>query len=211
MAQSLYVDQDTYHTMTLTGQGHVMAAPDVAVIRLGVQSTGTDLAQIQNENAQISQDIIQSLMQSGNTDIKTIEYTVDKSYEYDNGKQIDKGYSVRHILEIRTDQINEVGTIVDALVKAGSNVVSSISFELSDPNYYYQQALNLAVDNAIQKAKSISANFHLRLNSVPVKIMEGNISPIPIVRFQREAAATPILAGELKIEAFVTTDFLYTD
>jgi len=211
MAQALPVNQYTYHTMTLTGQGHVMATPDLAVIRLGVQTTGTDLTQIQYENAQISQAIIQALSQVGIADIKTIDYSIDKMYEYEEGKQIDKGYSVRHIFEIKTNNINEVGNIIDTAVNMGSNVVSSISFELSDPDYYYQQALNLAVDNAIQKAKSISANFHLRLNSVPTTIVEGNVSPVPMLQFQREVASTPIIAGELRIEAFVTTDFLYTD
>jgi uncharacterized protein YggE len=92
----------------------------------------------------------------------------------------------------------------------GANVVESISFELSDPQLYYQRALNLAVENAIQKAKSITANLHIRLTPVPIRIIEGSTLPVPMQQLQREAAATPIMPGELRIGAFVTADFQYS-
>jgi uncharacterized protein YggE len=85
MAQSLSVDRYPYDTMTLTGQGTVMATPDLAVIRLGVQTTGYDLPKIQSENAQISQRVIQALGLVGITEIKTIQYAIDKVYEYRDG------------------------------------------------------------------------------------------------------------------------------
>ena len=212
MAQPLSsVNYYPHHAMTLTGLGHVMATPDLAVIRLGVQTTGYNLSEIQPENAQISQRVIQALRQAGITEIKTIQYSIDKVYEYEAGKQIDKGYSVRNILEIKTSNIDQVGNIIDTAVTMGSNIVISISFELSDPELYYEQALNLAVDNAIQKAKTISTNLHVRLNPIPIRIIEGSSdSPFPRQQLQYDVAATPILPGDLKIEAFVTADFFYT-
>lgn len=211
MAKSLSVNHYPYHTMTLTGKGYITASPDLAVIRLGVETTGYDLSQIQSENAQISQMVIQSMNDIGITDIKTIQYSIDRIYQYEDGKQIDKGYSVRHILEIRTNDIYQAGNIIDTAVNMGSNIVESISFELSEPELYYQKALNLAVNNAIEKGKSISANLQIRFNSVPIRIIEGDISPIPMQRFQRDVAATPIIPGELIIEAFVTADFFYAN
>lgn len=209
MAQSPSANRYPYQTMTLTGEGQVTTTPDLAVIRLGVQTTGYDLSQIQSENAQISQNVINALKQTGITDIKTIQYSINKIYDYEDDIQIDKGYSVKHILEIKTDNINQVGNILDIAVNMGSNLVESISFELSEPEIFYQQALNLAIDNAIQKAKSISTNLHTKLNPIPVRIIEGNVSPIPMQQFQRESTTTPIVPGELKIEADVTTDFIY--
>lgn len=209
MAQSLTGNNYSNHTMTLNGQGQIMATPDLAVIRLGVQTSGYDLTQIQSENAQIIQRIIQTLSQAGIADIKTIQYKIDKLYEYKDGNRIDKGYSVRNILEIRTNDIYQAGDIIDTAVNMGSNVVESISFELSEPELYYQYALNMAVENAIQKAKSISTNLHQKLNPIPIRIIEGGSSPIPMQQFQREAAATPIVPGQLKIEASISADFLY--
>lgn len=211
MTESLSNNSYPRHTMSLTGQGHVTVTPDLAVIRLGVQTTGYNLSQIQTENARISQRIIQALSQAGITDLKTMQYSIDKIYEYADGKQIDKGYSVQNILEIKTNNINQVGNIIDLAVKMGSNIVLSISFELSEPGLYYQHALNLAVNNAIEKAKTISTNLHIGLNPIPIRIIEGNAPPVPMQQFQRDIAATPIVPGNLRIEAFVTADFFYSE
>ncbi|WP_312092300.1 SIMPL domain-containing protein [Aminipila sp.] len=196
--------------MTLTGQGQITAAPDLAVIRLGVETTGYNLAQIQSENAQISQMVIELIQEAGNAEVRTADYSIERISQYENGNQIDKGYSVKHILEITTEDIESTGEIIDMAVRMGANVVESISFGLSDPELFYQKALNLAVDNAIEKSQSISGNLRVRIDPIPVRIVEAGHSPSPLLRFQRDAAATPITPGELTIEAVVTADFIYS-
>lgn len=200
---------DSKRVMTLTGQGHVFAVPDTAVIRLGVQTTGENLALIQSENARKIQGVIQVLKQLGVTDIKTFQYTIDKNYEYENGKQIDKGYTVRNIIEIRTNNLQGVGNIIDSAVNAGSNAVELISFDVSNQDYYYKHALNLAVMNAVDKAKSISMNLGIKADLIPIHIAENSSLAVPMQQFQREYAKTPILPGNIKIEAMITADFEY--
>ncbi len=195
-------------TMTLTGQGQVSQVADTVIINLGVQTTGYNLVAIQSENAQKTQAILQALKHMGITDVKTIQYSVDKIYDYENGKQIDKGYSVRNILEIKTKNINSAGNVIDSAVNMGANVVDLISFDVSNKDFYYLQALNLAVQNASQKAKSISMNLGLKTNPTPSRITEN--STLPSQPFRKEfAASTPIVPGNLIIEALVTIEFIY--
>ena len=204
-----YMQDNNLHnkTMILTGHGEIATAPDTVIIRLGVQTTGENLSQIQAENARISQSIIQVLQRMGITDIKTHQYSIDKVYDYEDGRQIDRGFSVRNILEIRTNDLETVGNIIDASVNAGANIVDLISFDVSGREYYYQQALNMAILNAIQKAQSITMNLGLSSTAVPVKIVENTVMPFPV---QREfAAVTPIMPGTVNIEANVTVDFVY--
>ena len=204
-----YMQDNNLHnkTMILTGHGEIATAPDTVIIRLGIQTTGENLSQIQAENARISQSIIQVLQRMGITDIKTHQYSIDKVYDYEDGRQIDRGFSVRNILEIRTNDLETVGNIIDASVNAGANIVDLISFDVSGREYYYQQALNMAILNAIQKAQSITMNLGLSSTAVPVKIVENTVMPFPV---QREfAAVTPIMPGTVNIEANVTVDFVY--
>jgi uncharacterized protein YggE len=206
---SKYYSDNNLHnrTMTLTGQGQVTAVPNIALIHLGVQTTGENLTSIQNENARITQSIIQALQRIGVSDIKTFQYSIDKLYDYENGRQIDRGYSVRNVLEIRTSKTDMVGNIIDSAVNSGANVVELISFDVSNREYYYQQALNMAVMNAMQKSKSIAMNLGTQSDPVPVKIVENSILPIQPYFRQELAATTPIMPGTLKIEASVTVDF----
>ena len=205
-----YMPDNNIHNkiMTLTGHGQMSVAPDIAIIHLGVQTTGENLAQIQADNARRSQAIIQVLQRMGITEIKTFQYSIDKVYDYVEGRQVDRGYSVRNVLEIRTNNLDAVGTIIDASVKAGANIVDLISFDISNREYYYQQALNMAIMNAIQKANSITMNLGLSASPLPVKIVEN--TAMPFLPVQREfVAATPIVPGTLMVEANVTMDFLY--
>jgi uncharacterized protein YggE len=105
-----------------------------------------------------------------------------------------------------------VGTVIDTAVKNGANIVESIRFDISKPELYYQQALNLAVRNAINKAKGIGSSLKIPNEPVPVLITENSLAPIPYTRslaMRGEIATTPIEPGQNDIEASVTVEFTY--
>ncbi len=198
-------------TMLLYASGQVNVVPDEAVLRLGVQTNGENLPIIQSENAQTTQAVLQALYQLGITEIQTYQYDINKIVEYEDGRQVDRGYSVRNILEIRTDNMGLVGIIIDTAVNNGANVVELISFEVSDINRYYLQALNLAIVNAYEKANSIAESFGLQLNPIPRRITENSAPSIPFraINAREGAFATPIEPGTNQIEASVTVEFNY--
>lgn len=198
--------------MTITGQGQVLAEPDIATIRLGVQTSGENLTQIQSDNAMISQTVLNEIRRLGVDNIKTAQYTIDKNYEYENGRQIDKGYTVRNIFDIKLDNMELIGNVIDTAVSSGANIVEFISFDISNPDFLYQEALNIAVMNAIQKATSISLYLGYPMPPIPVHITENNVVQIPYsqVRTMREGNfTTPIEPGENQIKASVTVEFVY--
>lgn len=200
-----------HNIMILTGKGEVTAVPNIAVLRLGVQTTGDNLSAIQEENARLSQAVLQTLQQMNITDIKTFQYEINRLYDFVDGNRVDRGFSVRNIFEIRTSNMDSVGQIIDASVAQGANVVDLISFEVSDADAYYLEALNLAVYNAFLKAQSITGNLGIILDPIPRKITENSASPAPLRNtFSREATfVTPIEPGNLQIEALVTVEFGY--
>ena len=211
MDHSSIKDVNNNNSMLLGGRGVVRAVPDMAVLRLGVQTVGENLQEIQAENAKISQAVLQSVYQLGITEIQTVGYDINKMIEYIEGRQVDKGYSVRNIIEIRTDNMELVGTIIDTAVQNGANVVEFINFEVSDLNRYYLHALNLAIGNAYEKAGSIADNLGLQIHPFPRKITENSQPPIPYgaINMREGAFVTPIEPGTNQIEASVTVEFTY--
>lgn len=199
------------NTMILNGNGQVSAIPDVAVLRLGVQTEGENLQLIQANNADLSQTVLRSLRQLGIDEIKTFQYQINKVYEFVDGKQMDRGYSVRNIFEIRTEDLNLVGAAIDNAVFSGANIIDLIQFEVSDPSTYYLQALNLAVTDAYEKATSIAENLGVPLSPYPRKITENNTLTVPFraINMREGAFATPIEAGTNQITASVTVEFTY--
>lgn len=205
-------NQLAYRRMTLIGKGQITVNPDLAIIRLGIETTGLNVTEAQAENARISQNILDALRELGISDIKTHQYQIQKIYDFENGSRIERGYSVRNIFEIRMNNLGLVGTAIDAAVSAGANIVENISFEVENPDFYYQQALNLAVKNAIQKAKSIASGLRIMIDTIPIKITESSLQPIPFSQTytSREAVlATPIEPGSTQIEASAIVEFIY--
>jgi uncharacterized protein YggE len=203
---------ENQNKMILIGKGQVTATPDLAVLRIGVETTNENLTIAQSENARIMQVVLQTLRELGVMDIKTVQYTIDKQYEFVDGNRVDRGYNVRNILEIRISNMDQIGTVIDMAVNSGANVVESIRFEVSEPDFYYNQALNLAVLNAYEKAKSIEETLGITINPIPTLITENSSSVIPFTPMYslREAMpVTPIEAGNTIIEASVTVEFMY--
>lgn len=210
MQNQSFIQKDQ-NRMTLSGKGQVTAIPDIAILRFGVETMGENLTAIQSENARISQSVLQALKQVGITDIKTANYTINKVYDYVDNRQIDKGYSVRNILEVRMKNINQVGNVIDLAVANGANIVDLIEFEVAEPDIYYLKALNYAVEDAKQKAFSIADTLAIIVDSVPRRVIENSTSPIiPRYLSSREGIlATPIEPGTKQIEALVTLEFEY--
>lgn len=200
------------NTMTLIGQGQVTFDPDLAIIRLGVQTTGQNANSTQAENSKVSNAVLQALKQTDIASIKTYQYIIDKVYDFENGNRVDKGYLVRNTLEITTNRLEQVGLIIDTAVNYGANFVELIEFGSSNPDIYYQQALNLAVMNAIQKANSISKQLDIVAKPVILHIIETSSTPFPTSQFrtvQEGGLITPIEPGQKQVNAQVSVEFSF--
>lgn len=201
-------NQNGRHTIIVTGRGKVTAIPDLAIIRLGVLSTGEILSDIQEENARISQSVLNGLRNMGVQDIRTYQYTIDKVYDYENNTRIDRGYQVRNMIEIQTGMLDSVGSIIDAAVSLGANIVESITFEVSATDQYYLEALRIALLNGTEKAVTMAEVINARLDSVPIRIVESS-APVNLTRtfFGEGMVTTPVEPGTTQVEANVTMEF----
>lgn len=210
MNQTVLDNQMTYNIMKLNGKGQISVSPDLAVIRLGVALEGTSLSQLQEESAQIMQTIINSLYQFNISNLKTQQYNIEKIFTYENGVRMDRGYSVRNVLEFEVQDLSQVGPIIDTAVDNGSNLIELISFQVSDANTYYKKALNLAIQDTLEKANSIRKFLALPIAPIPIRIDETSTPTAPLQQISRDQTfATPIIPGNLIIEAYVTVDYLY--
>lgn len=203
---------DADNTIIVNGNGQINAIPDVAIIRLGVQTEGENLADIQARNAETSQAVLQALAQYDPDDIRSFQYQINKLYDFTDGRQLDRGYSVRNIFELRTRMMDQLGLIIDTAVASGANIVELIEFEVADSSSYYLEALKLALDNAFQKAYTIADSLGIQRDPVPVKITESSslsLPPRPFVAREGGVFVTPIEPGSEQIEASVIIDFRF--
>jgi len=195
-------------TIEVLGEGIVAAAPDRALVILGAINEGKDLQTVQSENALITTDIIQSLLDLGipREHIQTSDYRIEMVYDFPDGKQVFQGYKLTHLLQITIDQLELTGSVVDTAVSHGANTVSSIQFSITERKRLENEALSLAVQNAHLKAAAISNSLGTSISAVPNKVQEltSSSEPFAVQRtFQSDALVTPIEPGQLTIYASV--------
>ena len=200
--------------LKVEGRGSVMAKPDTAVVVLGVITENMQLLSAQQENAVKIAAVIRALVQTGipTEAIQTQAYNIEPMYDYIDGRQVFRGYRVTQNLRVTIKNVNAVGKVIDAAVNAGANTVNSINFNVSDPTFYYAQALNAAIDDAIAKAAAIGMKLKINISRVPVQIIEEtyqNGSPIQPFQMQTAIPATPIQPGQIEITATIKTVFIY--
>lgn len=203
--------------MTVSGEGMVTTGPDMAVITAGVLSENKSLQVAQSENSDRSQKVIDALLQLGipREDIQTVEYRINNMYDYVDGKQIFRGYEVRHLLEVQVSDISQVGKVVDTVIANGANIIYNIRFDTSRRTELYNEALTKALQDAISKAESLAKLLNVQLNRIPFEITESQTTIGPIIPYQTFAvekvagASTPIEPGTLEIKAVLLAKFYY--
>ncbi|KHE71532.1 SIMPL domain-containing protein [Halobacillus sp. BBL2006] len=202
--------------ITVNGMGKVAARPNAATLKFGVETNDPELQVAQQSNANIISQITQALIQAGvpEHNIQTADYYIFPEYDYVDGKQQFRGYKVTHILSVTVEDISQTGAIIDLAVAQGANRVSNIEFTLKNPEKYYQEALRIALGQALAHAQTIANTMQLNLDQTPVRIIERGISNVSPVRPTPKAemmgaAATPIEPGEQEITAKVEAQFQY--
>lgn len=197
------------------GEGEISIQPDTASVNLGVVTESKELIDAQQENSIVANKVIDSLIALGidRNQIQTFDYRIESDYDYDQGKQTFRGYKITHVLQVKIDDLSNIGKVVDTAVQNGANYVANVQFTTRYKDAYYQQALAIALTNATNKAKTIANTLRVTLNPTPILVIEGGDMIQPFenqqVAFVKVASSTPIQPGQLIIKAIVAADYKY--
>ena len=200
--------------MTVTGIGSLSITPDTVQIQLEVKTESMQLSQAQQENAELMDRVIESLLELGiaRENIQTVSYNISPQYDYVEGRQVFRGYEVINSINVTIKNIEQAGTIIDTAVRNGVNQVSNIRFTVENEQIPYQEALSLALRNALGKAQTIANTIQVKLDPQPIKIVETmRQEPILYRSFAATemSATTPIEPGQITIKATVEVQFQY--
>jgi uncharacterized protein YggE len=198
-------------TVVVGGEGVVQAVPDRAWINVGVESRAQNPRDAQRRNTEVMAPVIAKLKAAGIPDeaIRTIGYDLQLEWDYVNNKRVARGYVARNTVEVRVDNIDRLGELLEIAVGSGATTLGGIRFDLKDRATVEAQALRRAVADARSKAEAVAAAAGQAIDRV-VRIEEQGVSsgppPRPMFREAQLAAAdasVPISAGEIEIRANV--------
>ena len=198
----------------VTGEGTVSVVPDVAILNLGVEAQASTVAEAQQQAAEAMEAVMTVLDEQGiaSKDIKTRYFSIYPVKRWQNDEEILIGYRVSNMVTVKIRKVDEVGVVIDAVAEAGGDYtrINSISFTVDDPADYYEEAREMAMEDAKEKATQLAKLAKVDLGE-PTYISEGGIytpTPYDFYRgaaeaFTAPAPTTPISPGETEIRLTV--------
>jgi uncharacterized protein YggE len=196
----------------VVGDSIVQAQPDTAIVTISVVTQSRRAIDAQQENATKTDAVVRALKAAAGAgaEVKTSGYSLQPMRVYKEGQPPTiTGFEARNSVTVTMNELNKVGTVIDASAQAGSNEISGINFTLRQDRQAKDRALSQATQEAMSKARVIAQALGGRVVRVVEVQEEGFIQrpPQPLYKFEgaqaRDMATTPIEVGSLDITSKV--------
>jgi uncharacterized protein len=200
--------------ITVTGESTIAVAPDMAVISLGVTTTGKTAAEAMEANSGAMTTVMERLRKAGVADADLQTATLQLNPNWVNATPdvapTITGYTASNQVSVRLRALDTLGAVLDAAISDGANTLNGVSFDLADKRPVQDQARSAAVKDAIARATLLAEAAGVKLGKIAA-ITEGGAAAGPTPMFRMDAASIPVAAGELEITQSVTVTFDIAD
>lgn len=195
--------------IVVIGEGEAAISPDLAIVTLSVLRENETARGALDQANKATADVIAAMKEAGveARDLQTGGLQINPRYVYpQNGAEEQPrivAYQVTNTLTVRVRDITRVGEIIDRAVTLGVNQGGSIAFTNDDPSAARTEARRRAVNDAIERARTLAEAAGVGLGPV-VELSEQSYTqpPMPIAaagrayRMEAQADAVPVEAGE---------------
>ncbi len=192
------------NVITVSGEGKVVGIPDIATIDLGTTIEKSTVAEAQKENTRIMNQLVEQLKSAkvDKKDIQTTSYNVNPNYDWNNGKQTLRSYSVAQNVHVKIRNLDAVGDIIGKAGALGVNQIGGIQFTVDEPEKLKDEARAKALENAKAKASALAAVAGIKLRRViSFDESQGGMYPPPIFYAKEGMGGGPDIAAAPRVEA----------
>ena len=205
-------------TIIVSGSGQASLEPDEAVIRLGVDTRGTNAGNAMRKAARQMEAVIEAMKDTGvdESDIKTVRLDLDQYRQRNADREVvERGWKVSNRVRAVIRDVDRTSDAIDAAVTAGATEIDSVRFRASDPSAAVAEARVAAIESAATAASTLAGASGLEVFDV-VRIVEaGQRYPSYLQSWVGDTAAlteqaysTPIEPGLVDISTTVTVEYV---
>ena len=207
--------------LSISADGRVTRAPDLAMFSAGVTTQGKTAAEALAANSADMNRVIAALRKAGiaDKDIQTSNLNLNPVYGQPvvgpNGVMTQEpriiGYQASNQVMVKQRDLKSFGKVLDALVAAGANQVNGPSFAIENADGALDQARTAAMQKARARADLYARAAGLKVVRI-ISISEGGgySPPMPVMYAKMEAAdagSTPVAPGQVESQVSVSVQF----
>lgn len=213
-------DSLTLDTVTASGNGTALAAPDTAELTFGIVSTDPKAKPALDRASKVAGDVAAAIKKAGvaEEDIQTSDMRIDPNYTYDNSGEkppVVASYRASVTLRVRVRDIAIVGEVIETGTGAGASTVNGPTFTLEDDAAATDEAITKAVEDAKRRAeamakaagKSVGEAVTVKETAVDVPEVYTDSALLRADKGAYAAGMMPVESGQLDISADITVVF----
>jgi len=160
------VEPGTYRSFSVSGEGKVVAVPDVAQFTFSVITEGgTDIAKLQQSNTAKVNKAIEFVKANSvdKKDVQTEGYNLNPRYQTYGCRQgvcppsEIVGYTITQTVSVKVRNFEKIGEVLGGVIQNGANSTSQLNFTIDDPTAMENKAREEAIVKAKAKAEAIAS------------------------------------------------------
>lgn len=162
--------------INVSGEGIVMAKPDLCEIDFSTITTDINREKALRENAVQMDRLIKGFKDWGikEEDIVTESIFVRPIYDYSQNPRVFKHYHSENRIKVTIRDMEKIGKAIDQGVKLGATEIGYLNYGISNSEELYNKALSLAAIDANKKADTLAKALAVKLEG-PIRVEEvGN-------------------------------------
>ncbi|MFT5849870.1 MAG: hypothetical protein ACI9H6_000696, partial [Patiriisocius sp.] len=166
-------------TISVSGEGEVLAKPDIGQFSFAVRAEGVDAVEAQENSAEAINAIIAYLEGADvkEEDVKTQNYNLNPKYRYEEracsfdgycppGERVIDGYEVYQNVSVKVRDLDNAGTLISNVGERGATNISSLQFTIDDESALEAEAREKAIVDAKAKAQVLADDLGLKLDRI---------------------------------------------
>jgi uncharacterized protein YggE len=217
----LLAKDETIKSITVTGSCEKQLTSDRGSVILTVEHTDKNVKIATQKTTEVYNKLKKEIesLKLAKAELETVEYSVNEHKEWENNKNISKGFKARLGLKISTSEIARLGEVLIKANELAVTDVGALNSYVSDELFKAQEqdCLKIAAKDALKKAETLASSLDAKVDGV-LEINQGQLaSPAPFQpRFMHKSSrmveamsadAAPEISGgkqNYKIEISVT-------
>ncbi|MFP8954669.1 SIMPL domain-containing protein [Natrialbaceae archaeon A-arb3/5] len=164
--------------IAVSANGEVETDPDKAVVSVGIEASGDEADEVNDELADRAEQLRDAFDEFGIPDenVEEGQYRVHPV----RGNEVE-GFEGTHSFQVELDDVDRVGEFIDTSIDAGADNVGRVNFTLQDETEaeLRNEAIDAAFDNADEEATYIAENRDVSLAGV-VSVSTTNVNTVPV-------------------------------
>jgi len=194
----------------VTGRAKVAVVPDMVRMTLQVSSQAKTAVAVKQQIDDVTTAVLKLTdeYKIARRDVTAAVVNLSPNYQYNNNRRTVDGMQGSRTISVTLKNLDNYGDFMNAALESGINNISGVTLDTSTRAKLEDEALDLAIADARQRAMHVAKQFDVTLGPVKnVHVQAGHAQPM--VRQARLASASSedFSGGEIDIQRDVQATF----